>query len=186
MTDRKSWDEYFIGIARAVAERATCDRKHVGAVLVRDRQIVATGYNGSVRGQPHCDDAGHLMVDGHCVRTVHAEMNALVQAARTGAAVEGSTLYVTAFPCHLCAKLLANAGVVRVVFAEAYRVDPLAVTALAGVELRSVVTGAGPLSIGCLVLDASTIPCRECGAVEAEGQPHAPECFDASAPVEDD
>ena len=125
MSDRKSWDDYFIGIARAVAERATCDRKHVGAVLVRDRQIVATGYNGSVRGQPHCDDAGHLMVDGHCVRTVHAEMNALIQAAKRGHAVEGATAYVTNMPCTTCAKALITAGIKRVVVFSDYH-DTLA------------------------------------------------------------
>jgi len=79
---RASWDEYFMAIARQVATRSTCDRKHVGAVVVKDRMILTTGYNGSIRGLPHCDDVGHLMEDGHCVRTTHAEANALVQAAR--------------------------------------------------------------------------------------------------------
>ena len=76
MDSRVSWDEYFMNIARVVATRATCDRKHVGAVLVRDKTILATGYNGSARGLEHCDDAGHMMEDGHCVRTVHAEQPA--------------------------------------------------------------------------------------------------------------
>src|SRR3984885_7436072 len=93
---RASWDDYFMNIARTVAARSTCDRKFVGAVIVRDRMILATGYNGSVRGLPHCDEEGHLMEDGHCVRTVHAEANAIVQAARNGGRVDGAHIYVTA------------------------------------------------------------------------------------------
>ena len=131
MIDRETWDEYFMTIARTVSTRATCDRKHVGAVIVRGKHIVSTGYNGSIIGGAHCDDVGHLMVDGHCVRTVHAEMNALVQAASVGVAVEGATLYVTAYPCHLCAKLLVNAKIARVVYDESYRVDPHAVATFA-------------------------------------------------------
>lgn len=118
---RASWDEYFMGIARQVSTRSTCDRKHVGAVIVRDRMILATGYNGSIRGLPHCDDVGHLMEAGHCVRTTHAEANALVQAARNGVAVEKAGIYVSASPCFGCFKLIANAGLTRIVFGEFYR-----------------------------------------------------------------
>ncbi len=118
---RPSWDEYFLRIADEVATRATCDRKHVGAVFVRDRIILATGYNGSVRGTPHCDDVGHMLEDGHCVRTVHAEQNAIAQAARNGARLDGATCYTTASPCFMCFKLIVNAGIRRVVFAELYR-----------------------------------------------------------------
>ena len=96
---RASWDDYFMNIAREVATRATCDRKHVGAVIARDKSILATGYNGSIRGLAHCDDEGHLMEDGHCVRTVHAEANAIVQAARNGMRIDAATIYVTASPC---------------------------------------------------------------------------------------
>lgn len=118
---RASWDEYFMNIAKEVATRSTCDRKHVGAVIVRDKSILATGYNGSVRGLPHCDDDGHLMEDGHCVRTVHAEANAIVQAARNGMRIDGGSIYVTASPCWGCFRLIANAGIVKVVFGEFYR-----------------------------------------------------------------
>lgn len=121
MSHRASWDEYFMKIAVDVATRATCDRKHVGAVIVRDKIILATGYNGSIRGLAHCDDDGHMMQDGHCVRTIHAEANAIVQAARTGARLEGGTIYVTASPCWGCFKLIANCGIVRIVFGEFYR-----------------------------------------------------------------
>lgn len=110
-----------MAIARVVATRSTCDRKHVGAVIVRDRIILATGYNGSIRGLAHCDDAGHLMEDGHCVRTVHAEANAIAQAARTGVRIEGAGIYVTASPCFGCFKLIANTGMTRIVFGEFYR-----------------------------------------------------------------
>ena len=112
-----------MNIAHEVATRATCDRKHVGAVIVRERSILATGYNGSLRGLAHCDDEGPLMEDGHCVRTVHAEANAIVQAARNGVRIEGSTIYVTASPCWGCFRLIVNAGIVRIVFGEFYR-DP--------------------------------------------------------------
>jgi dCMP deaminase len=118
---RASWDEYFMAIARQVATRSTCDRKHVGAVIVRDRMILTTGYNGSIRGLPHCDDVGHLMEEGHCVRTTHAEANALVQAARNGVSVDAAGIYVTASPCFGCFKLIANSGLSRIVFGEFYR-----------------------------------------------------------------
>ncbi len=108
-------------IAREVATRATCDRKHVGAVIVRDRSILATGYNGSIGGLPHCDEVGHMMQDGHCIRTIHAEANAVIQAARNGVRIEGAGIYVTASPCWSCFKMIANAGLRRIVFGEFYR-----------------------------------------------------------------
>lgn len=120
-TVRASWDEYFMNLARVVASRATCDRKRVGAVLVRDRTVLSTGYNGSLRGLPHCDEVGHLMENGHCVATVHAEANAIVQAARNGVRIDGATIYTTASPCWPCFKLIANAGCTRIVFGEFYR-----------------------------------------------------------------
>ncbi len=121
MDGRASWDEYFMNIARMVATRATCDRKHVGAVLVRDRTLLSTGYNGSVRGLGHCSEEGHMMEDGHCVRTVHAEANAIIQAAKNGVAIDGATIYTTASPCWPCFKIIANAGCQRIVFGEFYR-----------------------------------------------------------------
>ena len=117
---RPSWDEYFVQIAFTVAQRSTCDRAHVGCVLVRDRRILTTGYNGAPAGLPHCDDVGHLIIDGHCVRTLHAEQNALIQAALHGVGTEGATAYVTHQPCLTCAKMLINAGVRRVVYAGNY------------------------------------------------------------------
>jgi dCMP deaminase len=121
MRARASWDEYFMAIARVVATRSTCDRKHVGAVIVRQKMILTTGYNGSIRGLEHCDDVGHLMDEGHCVRTVHAEANAIVQAARNGVRLDGGDIYVTASPCFGCYKLIANSGLTRIVFGEFYR-----------------------------------------------------------------
>lgn len=120
---RASWDEYFMRIARDVASRATCDRKHVGAVIVRDKSILATGYNGSIRGLSHCDDEGHMMVDGHCARTIHAEANAIIQAAKNGVRIEEASIYVTASPCWNCFKMIANAGITKIVYGEFYR-DP--------------------------------------------------------------
>ena len=118
---RVDWDNYFMAIATQVATRSTCDRKHVGAVVVREKMILATGYNGSLRGLEHCDDVGHLMQDGHCVRTVHAEANAIVQAARSGVRLDQSDIYVSASPCFGCFKLIANSGLCRIVFGEFYR-----------------------------------------------------------------
>jgi len=133
---RASWDDYFMSIARTVAARSTCDRKFVGAVIVRDRMILATGYNGSVRGLPHCDEEGHLMEDGHCVRTVHAEANAIVQAARAGVRIDGADIYVTASPCWGCFRLIANAGIRRIAFGEFYRdARTLEISAKLGIEL---------------------------------------------------
>jgi dCMP deaminase len=120
---RPTWDQYFIKIAMAVAERSTCDRAHVGAVLVRDKRILTTGFNGSPSGQPHCDTIGHLLVDGHCVRTIHAETNAIIQAALHGVSTKGAICYVTHFPCINCTKTLINAGIARIVFINDYRVD---------------------------------------------------------------
>jgi dCMP deaminase len=110
-----------MNIATQVATRSTCSRKHVGAVIERDKIILATGYNGSLRGAAHCDDVGHLMEEGHCVRTVHAEANAIVQAARNGVRVEKAAIYVTASPCFNCFKLIANSGITRIIFGEFYR-----------------------------------------------------------------
>ncbi|KAB2925259.1 MAG: deaminase [Bacteroidetes bacterium] len=122
MSDRRvSWHEYFMNIAEQVATRSTCGRKHVGAVIVRDKTILSTGYNGSLRGAPHCDDADHDMENGHCVRTVHAEANAVAQAAKHGVGIDQSEIYVTASPCLTCFKLIANAGITKIHYKEFYR-----------------------------------------------------------------
>ena len=118
---RASWDQYFMNIAQEVSRRATCPRKHVGAVIVRDRRILSTGYNGSLRGLPHCDETGCLMEDGHCIGTVHAEANAILQAALNGVRIEGGEIYTTASPCWHCFKLIANAGLCVIYFGEFYR-----------------------------------------------------------------
>jgi dCMP deaminase len=118
---RVDWHTYFMNIARQAATRSTCDRKHVGAVIVRDKTILSTGYNGSIRGMPHCDDVGHLMEGGHCVGTVHAEANAIIQAAKNGVRIDGAELYTTASPCWSCFKLIANAGITAVYYGEFYR-----------------------------------------------------------------
>ena len=134
---RASWDEYFMGIARQAATRSTCMRKHVGAVIVRDRTVLSTGYNGSIRGLPHCDDVGCVMEDGHCITTVHAEANAILQAAKNGVSVDGAEIYTTASPCWNCFKLIANAGIRRISFGEFYREERIRETAQQiGVELR--------------------------------------------------
>ncbi|KKR46681.1 MAG: hypothetical protein UT82_C0009G0045 [Parcubacteria group bacterium GW2011_GWB1_40_14] len=117
---RLSWDKYFMEIAKIVAKRSTCDRRNVGAVIVKDKNILSTGYNGSPKGLPHCDEAGHEMSDGHCVRTIHAEANALIQAAKHGVAVDGAVMYLTDSPCYDCFKMLVNSGIKEVVYGEYY------------------------------------------------------------------
>jgi dCMP deaminase len=120
---RESWHEYFMKIAQEVSTRATCDRLKVGAVIVKDHRILTTGYNGSLPGTPHCDDAGHILKDGHCVRTNHAEANAVMQAARFGINLSGATCYVTYKPCLNCLKLLLGSGVEKIIYREIYGND---------------------------------------------------------------
>lgn len=140
---RPGWDAYFLKMAAVCAERATCDRKSVGAVIVRDNHPIATGYNGSPPGLPHCDEAGHLLreVDGRpsCQRATHAEQNAILTAARFGHRTEGATIYVTAQPCLNCAKAIITSGIVRVVWTEGYP-DPISLEFLhqAGIRLDHV------------------------------------------------
>ncbi|MHA2091644.1 MAG: deoxycytidylate deaminase [Candidatus Kariarchaeaceae archaeon] len=133
---RPSWDSYFANLAKHVASRSTCNRKQVGAVIVRDRNILSTGYNGSVRGLKHCQEDGCIVENGHCTRTVHAEANAIAQAAKHGISIDGATIYTTASPCWYCFKLLANAGLTRMCFSELYRDEKIMeFAALTGIEL---------------------------------------------------
>lgn len=126
---RPSWDEYFMEIARSVAKRATCDRGRSGCVIARDKQILVTGYVGAPKGLPHCDEVGHQMktvthedgrVSQHCLRTTHAEQNAIVQAAKLGVSIQGGTLYCKMTPCATCAKMIVNAGITHVVCEKRY------------------------------------------------------------------
>ena len=119
--ERVSWERYFMNLAVQAATRSTCPRKHVGAIIVRDKTVLSTGYNGSIRGGSHCTEVGCLMDNSHCIRTVHAEANALVQAARHGIRLEGAQIFVTASPCFNCFKLLVNAGIRSIYFGEFYR-----------------------------------------------------------------
>jgi dCMP deaminase len=143
---RPTWDEYFMEVARAVAKRATCDRGRIGCVIARDKQILVTGYVGAPNGLPHCDEVGHQMkstvhedghISQHCVRTAHAEQNAIVQAAKRGIAIEGGTLYGKFTPCAVCAKMLINAGIKRIVCERKYHAgeEGAEMFRLAGVEL---------------------------------------------------
>ncbi len=120
---RPSWDDYFMAMARIIATRSTCNRLRAGAVLVKNHRIISTGYNGAPPHLPHCDGpAGHLMEEGHCIRTVHGEENTILQAAAVGGVTsEGATLYTTYSPCYHCAKKIIVAGVKRVVAGAAYR-----------------------------------------------------------------
>jgi dCMP deaminase len=120
-----------MAMAVHASARSTCDRKHVGCVLARDKVQIGMGYNGSPRRLDHCDDAGHAMVGGHCVRTVHAETNAVAHAARNGVRIGGATAYVTAMPCWGCFRVLVQAGIQRIVYGDPYRPDPMVADAAA-------------------------------------------------------
>jgi len=124
--DRPTWPDYFMTLAHATASRMSCDRARVGAILVdHHNQIIATGYGGAPRGVETCDDAGHVLEHEHCVRTVHAEHNCVLQAARRGIATDGSTMYTTHYPCFDCCKVIIQAGVQRVIFEIPYRVEDI-------------------------------------------------------------
>ena len=138
---RPSFDEYFMQIADVVSSRSTCNRKKVGAVITKERRIVSTGYNGAPHGLPHCSEVGCQMVNDHCVRTTHAEQNAVIQCALHGVSSNNATVYSTASPCLICAKILVNAGIKRVVFKEKYgEKEALELFDAAGVEVDYVET----------------------------------------------
>ncbi|MCK5321570.1 cytidine/deoxycytidylate deaminase family protein [Candidatus Pacearchaeota archaeon] len=141
---RPTWDEYFMEITRAVARRATCDRGRAGCVIAKNKQILVTGYVGSPKGLLHCDEVGHLMEatahhDGetrnHCVRTTHAEQNAICQAAKLGIPIEGATLYCKMEPCPVCAKMIINSGITRVVCEKRYQSGAQSLMEQAGVKV---------------------------------------------------
>lgn len=117
---RINWKDYFMGIAKATALRSSCDRLNVGCVIVKDGRIISTGYNGSISGHSHCYDAGHLMVEGSCKRTIHAEHNAIIQCAKVGISVDGADIYVTHYPCPYCMQVLNQAGIVNIYYMEHY------------------------------------------------------------------
>ena len=146
-TTRPDWDRYFLDLCEAVSKRATCDRGRAGCVIVKDKRIMTTGYVGAPAGLPHCDEVGHDLrrvitpednISQHCVRTLHAEQNAIIQAARFGIPLEGATLYCKMTPCRTCAMILINAGIKRVVCEKRYHADEdtIKMFAQAGVELE--------------------------------------------------
>lgn len=133
---RLSWDQYFMAQSHLLANRSTCTRLAVGATIVRDRRIIAGGYNGSTSGGVHCTDDGCYVIDGHCVRTIHAEMNAILQCAKFGVPTQDAEIYVTHFPCLQCSKAIIQAGIKKIFYATSYHNHPYAIELLedAGVE----------------------------------------------------
>lgn len=138
--NRVSWQQYFMAQARVVSLRSTCTRLEVGAIIVRNNRIIASGYNGSIDDSAHCIDEGCHVVNNHCVRTVHAEMNALLQCAKFGVATEETEMYVTHFPCLVCAKHIIQAGIKKIYYETDYKNDPLAVNLFqeANIEVQQV------------------------------------------------
>ncbi len=125
---RQTWNQYFMKLAFLAAERSTCDRANVGAVIVnKENRIVATGYNGSVgKKTPHCDEVGHAMRDGHCIATLHAELNCITYCAKEGIPVKDCVIYVTHFPCLNCTKALIQSGITKIYYSVGYRMDDYA------------------------------------------------------------
>lgn len=138
--NRISWDQYFMTQSHLLSLRSTCTRLAVGATIVRDKRIIAGGYNGSIVGGVHCTDEGCYVIDNHCVRTVHAEVNALLQCAKFGAKTEGAEMYVTHFPCLHCCKAIIQSGITAVYYAQDYKNHPYAIELFqqAGVKVRHV------------------------------------------------
>jgi len=146
---RPSWDEYFMEVCEAISKRATCNRGRSGCVIAKDNRVLVTGYVGSPSGMPHCDEAGHQLkklihedgkVSTHCVRTVHAEQNAICQAAKYGISINGATLYCRMTPCRTCAMLIINCGIARVVCQRRYHdaSDSEKMLKMAGIKLEYV------------------------------------------------
>lgn len=137
---RISWDEYFMAQSHLLSLRSTCSRLSVGATIVKDKRIIAAGYNGSIKGDEHCIDVGCKVIEGHCVRTIHAEINAILQCSKFGVCTEGATIYVTHFPCLNCTKSIIQAGIKEICYANDYRNNEYAQELLekSGVVVRKV------------------------------------------------
>lgn len=134
MKERLDWHNYFMNIAKMVAERSTCNRAKIGAVIVKDRSIISTGYNGAPAGLPHCTEVGCLIYtsinpDGeeeqNCFRTIHAEINAIAQAAKHGVSIDGADIYITASPCYHCLKVLINVGIKNIYYLKPYKIEKI-------------------------------------------------------------
>lgn len=147
--ERPSWDEYFMEMAMLTAKRSTCMRRNVGAVIVQEKHIIATGYNGAPKGIPHCEEIGGCLREKMNIpsgerhelcRALHAEQNAIIQAATLAQSIEGASIYITNQPCVICSKMIINAGIKRIVVKEGYP-DKLAVDLLAEAGLKIVMLG---------------------------------------------
>lgn len=140
MSLRISWHEYFMAQAKLISLRGTCSRLYVGSVITRDRRVIAGGYNGSISGDEHCIDVGCNVVDGHCVRTIHAEQNALMQCAKFGVPTQGAEIYVSHFPCLHCTKLIIQSGIVHIYYEKPYRMNDYSIQLLnqAGVGMTQI------------------------------------------------
>lgn len=138
--ERIKWQDYFMAQSQLLALRSTCRRLSVGATIVKDQRIIAGGYNGSVSGEVHCIDDGCYIEDGHCIRTIHAEMNALLQCAKMGVSTAGAEIYVTHFPCIHCTKSIIQAGISKIYYAEDYKNHPYAIELLlrAGIQAERI------------------------------------------------
>lgn len=130
MTERIPWNQYFMAQSVLISLRSTCNRLAVGATIVRDKRVISGGYNGSVSGEDHCIDVGCYMEDGHCLRTIHAEANAILQCSKFGSSTDGASIYVTHFPCLQCTKHIIQSGITKLYYLEDYKNHPYAIKLL--------------------------------------------------------
>ena len=145
---RISWNQYFMVQSRILSKRSTCSRLRVGATVVRDCRIIAGGYNGSVSSDEHCDDVGCYVVDNHCIRTIHAEVNAILQCAKFGVPTQGAEIYFTHFPCLQCTKTIIQAGIQKVYYEEDYKNHPYALELLKKASVQTEQVYVEPIHFG--------------------------------------
>ncbi|WP_226583193.1 ComE operon protein 2 [Halobacillus litoralis] len=176
--ERITWNQYFMAQSYLLKSRSTCERLAVGAIIVRDKRMIAGGYNGSVSGGVHCIDEGCYVVDGHCVRTIHAEMNALLQCSKFGVATEGAEIYVTHFPCLHCTKAVIQAGIQAVYYSEDYKNDRYAIELLqqAGVVVQKV-----PIEMEPLQVEQKELVSQMLDKLESYGDPEIKELREKAA-----
>lgn len=172
MQERIPWNQYFMAQAVLLSLRSTCTRLEVGATIVRDKRIIAGGYNGSVSGDVHCIDEGCYIIDGHCVRTIHAEMNAILQCAKFGIQTQGAEIYVTHFPCLPCMKMILQAGIKKVYFLEDYRNSEYAIQLLEKMAVPYEKVSLDPKYFQTLTLTTPAQPIEEAAEEQHECQNH--------------
>jgi len=165
---RLPWNQFFMAQSHLIANRSTCSRLAVGAIIVRDRRMISAGYNGSISGGAHCSDEGCYIIDGHCVRTIHAEMNAILQCAKFGVLTQGAEIYVTHFPCLQCCKAIIQSGITTVYYANDYKNHPYAIELFESAKVEMVRVPSDPSFEEPFVQDKLSFIAELLGELEAQ------------------